>query len=228
MIKGHRNYQNVTQTLYCLDAMLSNNYVADKMWKQIDSKHIKILRHLIGTELNLNGDGNIDCDNRIHDDYVYDTFNCFIRNKHQIHIRVPAIATSDINEQMRDLIMHSLALDKKPYPRKSRDSADFTNLFKKELVQIFKYTKNIRFDLNVGPIISRISLWALLSIIKESKLDGLVLELGKQQHYNILRSIYPISTELKEKYLESNYEISELIQNSGRGNNRVYCKISSK
>jgi len=104
-----------------------------------------------------------------------------------------------------------------------------TNLFKRELLDIFKFTKKITLRLYTGSYIRyRISLWSLLSMIRKSSLEQIILELGKQSDYDDLLLIYPISSELKSAYNEANYNLSDLIQGTGMDGEEVWCQISYK
>ena len=100
------------------------------------------------------------------------------------------------NKKMINLIMHPLHRDNNKIPR---DKGDMTNLFKLELLQIFEYAKKMVFDFMETAGKFRISLYSLLSIIRQSSLDEITLR---------FRIGYAITTELKELYSEANYDIS--------------------
>ena len=111
-------------------------------------------------------------------------------------------------------------------------------IFNKELFNVFKYTKKITLNLwdyhyededdEYKERLYSISLWSLLSVIRETSLEEIILELGEQKYYNKLLSIYPISFELKRAYNDANYNISDLVPNTGSSGDYVWCMISLK
>ena len=96
-----------------------------------------------------------ECDYR-YDHYVYSTWNCFISNKDHIYIDLAA-AVSCSNDVVRDLVMH--AVDISEMITGPRASGDMTNLFKKEVLQVF----NPKMITITEDRPFRISLWSLLS-----------------------------------------------------------------
>lgn len=119
--------------------------------------------------------------------------------------------------------MHPLEKDKDVEPR---DVGDMTNLFWKELLEIFGHATNIVLESSCDRDIFRISLESLLSIIEGSSVNQITLILGYD--YNKLRSLYDITFELKEKFKKMNYIISDLITNTGWKNNYVQSIISKE
>ena len=223
LIRTQKNFELIIKALYCLDSMISNGFVDDNLWAKIKTKHVNILKHLTQNK-----------SRNKYDNYVYDTFDCFIRNKHFIHIRVNIIAKSSVNKQMRELIMNPIdswkdanyAKGVKIAPRRRKERA---NLFKRKLFDIFKFAKKVMLQTCYEDYLWKISLWSVLDIIKRCSLDEIILELGLQKDYKKLLKIYPISKELIKKYKEANYDISKkLIQNTGFEHGRVWCIISRK
>ena len=77
LLQNCKNYQITTQTLYCLDSLISGNYVQESYWyMDIKQEHEILLRHLVEHYLK---DG--DCDQTLEDNYIYTTFECFIDHK---------------------------------------------------------------------------------------------------------------------------------------------------
>ena len=220
LISSNKNFEAITQTLYCFDAILSNAEVAEEVWKKIGSSEVNILRHLISNYLNNNNDYK-----KIVDSYIYNTFHAFITNKKEIKIKIWRMQYSEVNKEMIDLIMNPLESD---YPRIASPRSSFSNinLFKKELLQIFKYAKKIIFYTDTQ---YRICLYSLASIISGSSLDQIILELGEQRFYDdYISKQYVITSSLRSKYNDINYNISDLIQESGEKKRRVWCIISAK
>lgn len=94
-----KNYQVVTQTLYCFDSIISGSYVRMSYWKNITNVHAQILRHLVDTFLK-----NQTSSKKL-DQYAYDTFECFVNNKDHIHINIMDIR-STVNRMMEDLVLY--------------------------------------------------------------------------------------------------------------------------
>ena len=211
-----KNFEKLIKILYCFDSITSGQWVDDKLWNNMTKSDVNILSHLF----------DIYCSkehNRKYDGYIYQTYQCFIKHKQQIHIRLYYI--DDINEDMRNLIMHPMEDDDKSI---GRICGDVTNLFRKKLLEIFHYATKIVFDLSDYNYVYRISLESLLSIIEKSSVEEIVLVLGYQSDYNKLCSIYPLSEELKERYNKAKYNISDLKQKAGYNNQRVVCVISKQ
>ena len=76
-----------------------------------------------------------------------------------------------------------------------------TNLFKKELLEIFKYATKMVFDIRRPAAKQQISLYSLLSIIKQSSLNEIILHFGME---------YDITIALKEKFNQANYTMSPI------------------
>ena len=220
LISNNKNFERITQSLCCLDSLVSNSFINEKVWKKIGIEDVNILRYLIGDNITDNNHNNNNNDNGIiYDNYIYSTWECFLRNKQQIVISMPNMEESYVNAEMRDLIMHSLEFEGYPYKDKPRDLGDYTNLFKKQLFQIFCYTKNIKF---ITDRYSRISLWTLSEIVSGSGVHEIYLQIYGS--YDFVRRQYPISPLLVEKYAEINYNISDL----KREGDYVICIISLK
>ena len=80
----------------------------------------------------------------------------------------------------------------------------------------------------VNSKLCRISLWALLDVIKQTSLELVNVQLGLQKEYDKLKKVYIISSELKAKYNEENFEISDLMPNMGVKSLYIWCVISRK
>ena len=220
LISSNKNFEAITQTLYCFDAILSNADIDPEIWSKIVSSEVNILRHLISNYLNNNNDYK-----KIVDSYIYNTFHAFITNKKEIKIDINEMVYSSVNKEMIDLIMNPLEKDKEEIAS-PRSSFSNINLFKKDLLQIFKYAKKIIFYTRHR---YRICLYSLASIISGSSLDQIILELGDQDFYNdYISKQYVITSSLRSKYNDINYNISDLIQESGQNTERVWCIISAK
>ena len=222
LLEGHFNFANITKLLFCFDIILSGGFAEAQIWSEIQQKHVKILKHLIDLQLKDEGNAN---KKKLHS-YIYDTFNALIRNKEEIHISTGQIMAQEANQEMIDMILHPIEREAKNVESVTdnpRGRGDMSNLFKKDLLRIFKYTPKIVMVLDPY---YKISLWSLLSVIEQSSLQEIVLQIGEQHYYDKLMKIYPVTTELRERYSEANYNIG-FIQNTGPWQSYVNCVISS-
>ena len=170
--------------LCLLDIMLSDDDV-DGILERIKKKHINILVHLM--KYYKNND-----DDKLTDDYVYDTFQCFVNNKQHIYVNYGNMTKKEIS-RVRELIWNKMEKD-----RTARSEFDETNLFKRELFQLFKFTKKLTlFYIDEY----QISLWSLLSLIKETSLEQIILEYGFKD--------YVLTSDLEKKYGDTGYDISK-------------------
>lgn len=213
LLSNKKNYESIIRVLYCLDAIISNVSVHAETWRKIGDKEIMILKHFIDYQLNDNVQ-------KIFDSYIYDTWNCFILHKREICMNLSYVFHQNSNKKMINLLMQGLEIEDRANPKNQpREVHDLTNLFRKELLQIFKYATKMIFGLSqYQSTISdevdtyKISLWSLLSLIKQTSLKTIILVLGGKEQYYQLVQIYPISLELKAKYSTFGYKISNLIQ----------------
>merc|ERR1712157_43264 len=76
------------------------------------------------------------------DDYIYSTFKCFAQHKKQIVLDLFEL-NNYADTKMRDLIMYPLDEVRliKGEKKEKRDIGDFVNLFRSEILRIFKNTK---------------------------------------------------------------------------------------
>ena len=178
IIESAKNFGSIVRALCMLDNILSNTAMID-----IKQEDIDVLKHLIN-HYNEN-------DDKIIDDYIYDTFDCFVKNKQEIYIRMFNL-NQKVYSSIRSIFWHPLEMGW----WKARSKEDKTNLFKKELFQIFKFTKKLTLNYNNY---YQISLWSLLSIIKTTSLEQIILKKGFED--------YIFSSDLRKEYIESGYEI---------------------
>ena len=108
-------------------------------------------------------------------------------------------------QDQADVFMHNLVQCR--FNRKCRLEGDMTNLFKRELIDVFKYVKIFSFKTD---ILYTISLLSLLSIIKNSSLNKIILELGAISVLHKVENVYIISSDLKERFNLAGYDISDL------------------
>eukprot|EP01084_Bolivina_argentea_P261712 442398_1 len=69
--------------------------------------------------------------------YIYDTFDCF--SKHKKQIRLHLRWSTEMNKDMKNLVMHDIEES-----TKERERLDTTNLFRKTILDIFENVKSIR------------------------------------------------------------------------------------
>ena len=224
LIETRQNLEEFVKPLFCLDGMVSAGFVHEEFEKTITSEHVGILKHLIDSHSDSKLRKGVHVEEM---KYIYDTFDCFIKNKTEIIIRMYNLHYP-WSQNMRSLILYDVKrqyfsdIDICPL-----QEGDMANLFKKDLLNIFKYATKITMDYTDYPAVYRVSLLSLLSIIEGSSLKEIILDLGYMDDRRRLSQIYPITKELKEKYKEANFVISDLILNTGPKNERIWCIITS-
>ena len=209
-----KNYECITQTIYCFDSIISGNRVQFAYWRNINHVHETLLRHLIDNYLNPQK-----YDRKL-DDYTYDTFECLVDHKDHICIDIHVVGVQEVNNMMRDLVVHGT---KSGYVDKAISMGDMTNVFKNDLLEIFK-PKTIVIQNWHGRYTFMISLWSLLSVIKDSVVQEIALLLGPAKECEKLTKMHPITSELRDAYNLANYTISDLEENQGR----IDCIIKFK
>ena len=93
------------------------------------------------------------------------------------------------------------------FHRKCRLEGDMSNLFRRKLIDVFKYVKIVTIKTD---ILYTISLLSLLSIITDSSINKVILELGAISVLYKIEEVYIISSDLKERFNTAGYNISDL------------------
>ena len=204
--------------LYVFDFMLSGEQMRAKYWAGMDPKQIKVLVGLFSNQLNQQT--LIKCE-----PYITGTFNCFIENKTHISLRIDEYM-EDFHPDIRDLVLHPI--EKRLI---NRCDGDYTNLFKLEVLRVFKNVKSIFIDLSDLSLDDGVwkyygvSFTSLLSIIKLSSLDQIILQLGGMWIQKEVLKCYSISSSLEKEYNEQHFKI-EIKQSTGAENDYIWCIIS--
>ena len=170
IIESAKNYESVIRALGFLDNFLSDTIIEDSITEQTKQNYRNILLHLIANYLK-------ESNHKITDHYIYDTFACFCKNKQELYVDLFKLK-SGLFSGIQGVFF------------------GFDYLFEIELFQVFKFAKKITLDWARQ---YRISLLSLLSIIKRTSLQKIILLNGFQD--------YEIASDLAEKYGESGYEI---------------------
>ena len=214
LISNSKNYESVMKSLSCLDAMMSGG-IDSNYWKSITDSHIQIIKHLMESH------GETEKKHLL-DQYIYQTFDCFIRSKHEIEVNALSLSNKKANKKMVNLMMHPM--ERREYGEyKGRDKYEMTNLIKREFLSVFTSINKIFLDMRYNTI----SLYSLLRVIEGLPLETVIVQLGYQYEYDKFKEIYLISTELEEKYNTANFDIS-LKENTGYDNDYVWCIITRK
>ena len=107
LIHSNKNFEYIMRALYFFDSITSNTRLLPSSWSHIEDEHVDILAHLIKYQSDREEGADHQYKER-YDGYIYQTFDCFIRNKREIYIRMENMANQKANEKMRNLIMHPL------------------------------------------------------------------------------------------------------------------------
>ena len=105
-----------------------------------------------------------------------------------------------------------------------RSYGDSNNLFKVELLKVFKNIKSIFIDL-CGFGGYTVSLSSLLSLIMEStSLQKIILQIGAQEEKHKFIKCYLISSSLEKEYKKQKFNI-KIKENTGDRNMYIWCII---
>merc|ERR1712228_305280 len=174
-----QNFEAFIQPLYYLDAMLT---AKAHMHKLNPGKNAKgVIEHLFKWKMGQNPEPKMD-------NYLYETFEAFIRNKEHIMIRLYYL--EDAKESMYKLIMHSIEKE-----IKLRDDLDKTNLVRCDLATIFDKAKTVHIDADRYSF----SLIGFLSVLQASKWEKVTIE-GKW--------ISDLWESIRKQYEQQNYRIN--------------------
>lgn len=216
LIQSRENFETATIALYYLDALLSDCFLEDQHWKLFDSKHVKIIKQLMDKR----------CKEYDIHPYICNTFDCFVRSKAEIYIDLYEMDKNNkFVVEIRNMIMHPLRYQNLYKDNPEGGDYDLNNLFKSKLLNVFKYTKKLIINAAKGGKSYVISLIALLSLIKESSLQHITIILGYKDYLDKLNKLYVISEEMKQKYRNAGYSISNLKRNTGLCGNYISCDV---
>merc|ERR1712228_555751 len=122
-LQTKQNFESFIKPLYYLDAMITAKNFTFSNFKP--GKNAKgVLKHLFKWKMGQNPEPKMD-------NYLYETFEAFIRNKEQIMIDLANLNLA--KESMYKLIMHSIK-----HGAQSKDESDKTNLIRYELASILQ------------------------------------------------------------------------------------------
>ena len=193
MIESSKNYEDVFGAMCLLDQCLSNEKPEQKY---ISGKYIKILRRLLDHKLD-------EKEERKFDEYIYDTFDCYINHKQKFEINFDLVNSVKNKDKLDKLnvIFCSLVMKKD----KIRGKDDFANLLRKELFTIFTNVAEMRIDVNEY---WTISILELLSVIESTSLQQVRISMTANDEETWLKVLWESSSqELKNKANMMNFNI---------------------
>ena len=221
LVETRQNFESFIASLCCLDNLLSGGHLDRNFWRYnlMDNKNYdKILQNIFEMAKNIDKDND-------YDPYLCSTLKCFLENKTNIILNFDALGKNfkrGLPKNVAQLFIYKFR-GNQPKPKNSDDVA---NLFKVELLDMFKNVRSIKMELCRLFFSCTVSLMALLSIIRLFPLDIIILEIAKHGSdiCDELNVIYPITTELRKKYKDWNYNIN-LKYNTGKDNKYIWCII---
>ena len=204
-----QNYQKFIFTLFYFDSLITGA----TLWKVTDNVVLKasdddviIIKELVNYILGKPT-------TKTFDEYIYSTFQCFCQHKKQIILDFPEL-DEDADKKLTYLIMNSLHW-RRYDEEKQRDDGDLSNMFRKEILGIFKNVKSmiIITTSTTGYFSYSLSLSVLLSLIDSiSFLDKVIVKAvsyKKNKDNNWIYSLWSSSSEpIKQEYDAKNYTIS--------------------
>ena len=186
LIKESKQFNSVIRALTYLDGMLSG---CGMYRVEVDEDQVATLKALfdfaVGRRVQMK-----------QDEYIYSVFQCFIQHKTHIYLKFKNL--QDYNQKMLDLFMYPLH-KAVSHQEKVRN---FANLFKPDLLRIFRKVKTMSIDslVNSYPF----SLWSLSSLIKSSSVHKIEIAGGFW-----IKAIWSSQSKslIKRKYSKANYDI---------------------
>eukprot|EP01084_Bolivina_argentea_P133547 235673_1 len=181
--KTKQNFATFMYSLYYLDSMVTAGTEMGTL--EVSKQDILIIRNLINHALKRQT-------TKTFDDYIYSTFTSFVQSKKQIALNLPEL--HDSNEKIRNLLMYPMMQRTKVetfekgffgqkyvvYEWKKIKKGDVKNLFRSELLQLFKNAKTVIMqtsqEMGFREACYSLSLTTLLSIIKLGSLDKVIVK----------------------------------------------------
>merc|ERR1712228_462240 len=186
LLKTKQNFESFIAPLYYMDAMLT---AASKFPKY--TKNAKgVIDHLFKYKLGQNPKPRMD-------NYLYETFDAFIRNKEHIAINLEYL--SQAKESMYKLIMHSIERN-----NNLKDDSDKTNLIRPVLAEIFSNVKTI----HIEALSHSFSLVGFLSVLQESEWKQVTIT---SFSYGWISKLWQSSKResIEKEYQSTNYKIEQ-------------------
>ena len=199
LVESNQNFEFILESLRCLDALVSdwNNRI---FWSSVTDKHLKTVLHFMDYF------GSSKAKTRVFDDYIYVLFQCFIRNKQELYLNMEVIYKEEMARKLaHPFIMHNIEYGRSDRPRNQFEA---TNLWKRELFNIFKFANKITMDLDECQF--TISLWSLLGTIDGTEMQQVIMKVGSNDKQYKYDQVYLISSELEEKYHAANFGIEKI------------------
>ena len=188
----NENFEEFVGPLCYFDAMLSG-YLSDELdGLKICDKEIELISSLMKWKLG-------HTQQMKYPKYIYDTFECFCMHKTQIILHL--FALEDMNEGLRDLILYGLERSKR-----SRMIGDKTNLFRKEILDIFENVNSLIF-----PFCQKysFSMLGLLQLIESSEIQKVTIRFTYEEDnwFSRLSKSSEWMDDINAKYKEKNWKI---------------------
>eukprot|EP01084_Bolivina_argentea_P260799 440550_1 len=179
LISTQRNFRKIIHSLFYLDTMICGGIQRDI---KISRNDIKVIKTVFSKILNKATMFSFD-------NYIFETFASFVQNKTQIILDLDRLSYA--SDDVRCLFLYDwMKTDLyEPYiwPEVKRKLNDFTNLFRKEMLLIFKNTKTVIIKTSSTErraVSYSLSMIALLSLMKRSKsLEKVIVKCTTYDNY---------------------------------------------
>eukprot|EP01084_Bolivina_argentea_P315267 546154_1 len=199
--KTNQNFEEIIHGLCYLDNMITGAK-QEQSGKRVPvaKKHIELIKNLFSQILNKYA-------KKQYDQYVLSSFYSFTLHKQQIILDLHELSIA--NKTMKDIILYEL--DKRwPEDEVVRNYNDFSNLFRKQMVFIFKNTESIIITTTSsdGYYSYSISMIALLCLMEHSSLQQVIVKAFGKYENNWIYSLWcKDSSMLKEYYQKQKWVI---------------------
>lgn len=145
----------------------------------------------------------------------------FKENKKEIILDLRFLNTSRVNKKIRNLLFYPLER-RRAKEESKRESTDFTNLFRSDLLKMFENAQSMIIQSATGSY--SMSMTNLLALISSSNLNKIIIKTRKNKGKNWIDALWKSEADiLKKQYAEQNYNISV-----EEADERAFFSISKK
>eukprot|EP01084_Bolivina_argentea_P038061 70380_1 len=190
LCQTNENFCKFIIPLFYFDAMLTGGNMRDL---KINSAQCNVILSLIKWKLTQQTDKKFN-------KYVYDTFECFCRNKKKISLKFDELVSAD--QEIVNLIMHNIEAG---YDQKGE--FEQTNLFRKQLFDIFPNLQTVVLQTSCGPYeFYSFSLFGLLKLIHSTQFKQIIIKARYTENW--ITSLWSSSASIiQEKYNQHDVHI---------------------
>ena len=204
MIQSRLNLEHLIVPINILDNIISINIDSDnKIF--VNPLNAKILKELFNYQLHVNGGSDLEKEFKIKfNQYVYDTFSCFINHKEEILINIAKLAKYAMDKEILNLIFYELDCD---VTDEDIINTNNKNLVKPKFLRIFKNVNRLDIWTKDNENEYRLSFLSLLSIIKNTWIETVQISAEGEETWLEELSLSSSFIDIVEKYKNAGFEL---------------------